>query len=201
MFDKTDPYIGRVCSSSNGSIAFVLAKTDVPGKGIRWFGLALSGGIWKSRQPKIVDNDIFEFIKSSKTKKEDINPLLLGLCGYMTNLEDKNKSLVDTLSKLLKEKVKMEEDIVNLSNAAKQVSKEIPKEIKIVPEIVPAIMDKQDINIQIDKAIDNEVKSYIAAIRKIASTPGDDRSIITQAVAKIQERNKDRKEKRRKELK
>jgi len=159
----------------------VLAKSDVPLKGIRWFGLSIGGGIWRSRNPKIISNNIYEYSKKYKIKIEDISSIILGLCGYLDSVEKSKELSKDAFIALSKENEKLKKELDQIGSLIKN------------PNI-----DHADVVVKIDKAVDNEVKSYISAIRKIPESGGD---IISKVVLKIQERNKDRKDRRRKELK
>lgn len=185
MFSEKDPYIGKVCASSDGSIAIVLSKIDVTPKGVKWFGLSINGGIWRSRHPKVISNNIFEYININKIKLENVNSMVLGISEYIDSTKKEKELSKDAFFILSRENEKLQNKLNKIDEDKKEL---IIKPLEKEPE--PEIVDL------IDKAVDNEVKSYISVIRKI--TDKDPTGIISKVVLKIQERNKERKIMRRK---
>jgi len=57
-----DIYIGKICASSDNTLAVVTSKKRIPIKGMRWFGFTLDGYPWKSRNPRVVADSLNEYI-------------------------------------------------------------------------------------------------------------------------------------------
>jgi len=186
-----DIYIGKICASSDNTLAVVTSKKRIPIKGMRWFGFTLDGYPWKSRNPRVVADSLNEYIHQK--------------------IDERAFSLRDMYTdKLAVEKIRIQrERDQQLVDAKKEWDKENEK--CIVEAAGEMAKIKQEIaNLQaeyagsdgacsrlVERQINEERKAYLGILRSLLKNANKSTTTaIERAVVRIDERAKERKQKR-----